>query len=323
MDDKYLNYSAQALAGEEAFIAWVMYGRNADTWQAWQTAHPAMQEKLQHARSIVLMLSNPDHQSLSMEEKGELWNRINSGIQQETKPASTARRLSLRWVALAAAAVALLIWIALPGGSTKVIAEAGEHIETQLPEKSEVVLNAGSKMSYDKKDFKKDRTLELEGEAFFNVEKGSTFSVKTAHGVVTVLGTSFNVLSRDDRFEVQCYTGKVRVENLEQEGVEITPGQQVVLKKKNNNLRKENFEPKAEKPEWTEGRFRFDNQSLQVVFGELERQYGVKVELPEELRSIKYTGLFEAGDLDEAVKMITWPRHLKYTIEGKTVHISS
>ena len=77
------------------------------------------------------------------------------------------------------------------------------HVETQpaqsaelfLPDSTTVSLNAGSRISYRKFRWNTDRHVNLEGEAYFQVRKGSRFDVKTNKGTVTVLGTKFNVKS--------------------------------------------------------------------------------------------------------------------------------
>ena len=51
----------------------------------------------------------------------------------------------------------------------------------------------GVKFQFDKKRFTDERIIQLRGEAFFEVEKGSRFVVQTGKGAVEVLGTSFNV----------------------------------------------------------------------------------------------------------------------------------
>ena len=84
----------------------------------------------------------------------------------------------------------------------------------QLPDGSTISLNAESQIKY-KKDFNTNyRSLTLSGEAYFDVQKGNTpFTINTNHGQVTVLGTSFNVRSRENGFEVGVNEGIVKVSN--------------------------------------------------------------------------------------------------------------
>ena len=88
----------------------------------------------------------------------------------------------------------------------------GEQLVVMLPDGSEMILNAKSEASFDKKNWKTNRTVSLQGEAYFKVKKGSTFTVNTANGIVSVLGTEFNVQSEASFFETVCYKGKVEVE---------------------------------------------------------------------------------------------------------------
>ena len=103
----------------------------------------------------------------------------------------------------------------------------GEKTSFVLPDNSEVVLNSGSEIQYKKWNWSTERKLKLDGEAFFKVAKGKTFEVETDLGKVTVLGTQFNVKSRNNRIDVICFEGKVKV-NYSQEEVIITfPSKQI------------------------------------------------------------------------------------------------
>ena len=83
--------------------------------------------------------------------------------------------------------------------------------EFHLPDSSFVALNMGSELYYTKKGWQTERRVELKGEAFFKVKKGSIFEVETDQGIISVLGTEFNVKSWNNYFEVTCYSGLVRV----------------------------------------------------------------------------------------------------------------
>lgn len=81
----------------------------------------------------------------------------------------------------------------------------------ELPDQSKVWLNSNSTLSYDPEQWDDKRILNLNGEAYFDVAKGSIFTVETPNGKVSVLGTTFNVISNTDTFIVTCFTGKVEV----------------------------------------------------------------------------------------------------------------
>jgi ferric-dicitrate binding protein FerR (iron transport regulator) len=199
----------------------------------------------------------------------------------------------------------LFFWIGTNNIPTTVQALAGEHKEVQLPEKSDVQLNAGSSVIYDDKHFNMDRQITLTGEAFFKVQPGNRFVVNTTHGTVTVLGTSFNVIAWPDRFEVTCFTGKVMVNNHLQDRVTITPGERCTRDEATFKLKSNTFQLSSQTPDWMKGKFVFDNQPLKIVVEELERQYNITVKLAPGLDELKYVGLFESGDLDKALSLIT------------------
>lgn len=323
MEDKFTTYSPTTLAGEDFFVRWVLRGEYDEQWKSWVQRHPERQPILEEARRIVLALQAARETEITESGKNELWSRINNSILAESKkPARNNVRQLLFWAVSAAAAFALMVWINNLTTHERIIAKAGEQREVLLPEQSAVTLNAGSSIMYKENSFGQDRILRLEGEAFFKVIPGSTFTVETDGGKVTVMGTSFNVLSRNGRFEVSCYTGKVKVESGQKDQLILTTGQQSIKRKTDDSLNLDTFIPISDTPEWTVGRFNFENQPLSDVVSELERQYAVDVRLDNGLEDIKYTGLFETGNLDTAVYLITWPLHLKSSIKGKTVTIS-
>ena len=318
MEDKYKTLTAPELAAEDAFIRWVLKGENDDRWISWQNNNPETAGAIAEAKQLISSISFTGD-SINAYEKNELWARINSSIHQPARNVSQKRFSFARWSIAAAAMIAILIWAGTAKNTEKVIALSGEKKEIALPESSHVILNAGSEIAYQEKNFSNSRKLTLDGEAYFQVEPGSKFTVCTDRGDITVLGTSFNVISRPGRFEVSCYSGKVSVSNNKSENQIITAGERVV--EESSQLKKDTFTP-SDKPGWTHGKFTFDNQPLSIVKEELERQFKVKVELPKELMDIRYTGFFELGNLETALYSITWPLHLTYEIRGNTVTIS-
>ena len=318
MEDKYKSLTAPELAAEDAFIRWVIKGENDPQWNLWQLHNPQQAESVAEAKQMIRSINFPiEH--ISAQETNELWNRINSTIHQQSNPPSRKTYSIVRWSLAAAATLALIIWVSSAGQMVEVMAHSGENKEIFLPESSHVILNAGSKIVYHENNFIADRELKLDGEAFFEVKPGSQFTIKTDHGTISVLGTSFNVISRPGRFEVSCHTGKVSVKTNKNDSLMVTARERVYVEP--GGLKKVTF-ASSEKPDWTKGKFTFENQPLSVVIGELERQYNVTVDLKKELQDVRYTGLFEAGNLDTALYTITWPLNLQYGISGKTVTIS-
>ncbi|WP_353779373.1 FecR domain-containing protein [Winogradskyella sp. 3972H.M.0a.05] len=176
----------------------------------------------------------------------------------------------------------------------------GEQKVLALLDGSEVILNSKSTLSYNEDDWKNNRTLNLDGEAYFKVKSGSTFTVNTDNGYVKVLGTQFNVNSKGDYFEVVCYEGKVSVSTQDYESV-LLP---------NNNVRKinghatETWQTSAITPTWIRGESTFRSVPLRYVLTALEAQYQIEFDSSDIDDSVVYTGSFTHNNLEVALKTV-------------------
>ncbi len=184
-----------------------------------------------------------------------------------------------------------------------------------LPDDSEVVLNAKSKLTYNKKTWKNNRTLNLDGEAFFKVSKGQKFSVETDEGIVEVLGTQFNVKERDNYFEVQCYEGLVSVTHNNKTSM-LAPGKTYRIINGQQAILEDYIDTK---PAWLHKESQFVKVPLAQVIAELERQYNLKISTDNIDLSQLYTGTFTHTDANIALQSVTIPLKLSYKIDGKNV----
>jgi ferric-dicitrate binding protein FerR (iron transport regulator) len=184
-----------------------------------------------------------------------------------------------------------------------------------LPDNSEVILNSASKLSFNEKKWAYKKALTLEGEAFFKVQKGQTFKVNTTSGVVTVLGTQFNVKERKNYFEVNCYEGLVSV-TYNNESIKLPPGKTFRVI---NGIIKNVEDIKAQNPSWIQQESSFNKIPLDQVIAELERQYDIKIKVKGVDTSKLFTGSFTHTDKKIALQAVTIPLQLSYRIEGKTI----
>lgn len=181
----------------------------------------------------------------------------------------------------------------------------------KLPDLSSVTMNADSEITFDKESWKDNRQLNLKGEAYFKVAKGKTFDVITENGVVTVVGTEFNVKARSNYFEVKCYEGIVKVTS-DTITRQLLAGD--TFRILNNEFSQDNIE--AEQPEWVENRSTFKAVPLEEVIFELERQFNVKVNLKNADTSRLFSGGFIHNDIEKALSAITQPMNLTYEISS-------
>ena len=321
MKPEYLTYDIEELAQDADFIRWV---KQADTslataWEQWLQEHPQQRETVEAARALVQAVDWPVP-SLTDEQRSSMWEAISAATSEEARvvPMPTRRR----WLWSVAAAVLLLAvagwWWMTPSEPTELLADRTEQGEFQLPDGSTVNLNAVTEVRYAQQSWKKERRIQLEGEAFFEVEKGVSFIVETPYGTVEVLGTSFNVEARAGIFRVNCYTGRVRVSLPNGENETITPRQGV--QEVDGRLLARTVDNENDIA-WQQSIHHFQDQPLGEVFAELERQYLIQVEYPASLRDQPYTGSFKNGELERALQSICWPLKLSFTINQNQVLI--
>ncbi|PKV53172.1 FecR family protein [Aquimarina sp. MAR_2010_214] len=237
------------------------------------------------------------------------------GVQEKINKKGKVIQLVPKWVyTVAAASVALLIGSFLFFSQTvNYKTTYGEKLAITLPDNSEVILNSKSKLEHKKKNWEAERKLILEGEAYFKVTKGSTFTVDSDNGKVTVIGTQFTINSQKDIFEVVCYEGKVKVEENDLQKI-ITKGQGIRIV--DGLLEDWNFE--IQEPSWVQDETTFNNAPIQQVVIALEKHYGITIHLNDVNTDRRYTGGFTQSDLETALRTVFESLEIKYQFKNKS-----
>ena len=259
--------------------------------------------------------------------KEEIWDQIENRLEKERKedkPVKTVH-LSRRWLGLTGSLLILLsIGTFLRMYTVKTFCPEGVHTSLQLPDGSSVELNASTHLSYHPYWWFISREVKLEGEAFFSVEKGRNFQVVSSSGITEVLGTTFNVFARGDDYIVTCHSGSVRVtETSGSEAVVLSPNQRSVLGPAGGFTVTE-LEQSLDSPAWTDNMIMFSSTPLRLVFEEIERQFGIVIETPAEMKQV-YSGNFTLDQtVDNILSLLCLPFDLEYELkEGNTYRIYS
>ncbi|MEP5339768.1 MAG: FecR domain-containing protein [Algibacter sp.] len=193
--------------------------------------------------------------------------------------------------------------------NTTVNTQIAQKTVIELPDASRVSLNSKSLLAFNKKTWKNERHVTLQGEAFFKVAKGSSFNVITDAGTITVYGTQFNVKQRENYFEVICYEGLVGVTHNSQE-TKLKPGDSfLIIDGKTIAKEKEN----APTPSWLNNESKFKSLPFKEVIAEFERQYNVNFTLLNIDSEQLFSGSFPHDDIEKALKLITLHSHLTYS----------
>lgn len=249
----------------------------------------------------------------------------------------------LEYTSLSPEAIKAINTIETPRGSRATII---------LPDSSIVLLNAESRLTYPQQFSSEGRSVFLEGEAFFEIEKdvSKPFLVKTPDITVKVFGTSFNVKSYPDEntTETTLVEGSISIiknpTNGRESGTELKmePNQRLVLYKEerkiiqaNQTKRIENVPPIKAKSvlsksvdtqqftAWKDGRLKIDSEPMEKLVVTLERRYDVKVHfVDEEIKQIRYTGTFENETIEQVMAALKLASGVDYKIEERDIWIS-
>ena len=254
--------------------------------------------------------------------KEQVWTDLEKRI--ETVPSARSINMYGPWLKIAlAAGIALLVGIsAFIKFYTKTVEmPAGQHSEVYLPDNSRVSLNAQSTLSYKPLLWKFLRAVKFEGEAYFDVMKGKQFEVISGKGKTAVLGTTFNIYSRNSDYQVTCISGKVKVsEMIGNQEVILNPGQQAVLNMEGTLVIQSGIDTE-QTLSWLNNMFSFTSVPLRKVFEEIGRQYGILIQIPTDLENI-YTGTFiKESSVEDILNLVCRPFELKITRKSDNEYI--
>lgn len=232
-------------------------------------------------------------------------------------------------------------------------AKAGSHSSITLPDGTEVILNAGSELSYPT-DFRKDhRMAKLKGEGYFKVKSDPEhpFVISTSLVDVRVLGTEFNLRAwpNESTTETALISGAVEVvvKNEKMERIVLKPRQKVSVDKRfitsmteDDNGNRSGLDSGAaskairiqpldadeanitQETAWLNHKLVFKNQPFGELAAAIERSYGVTVIFRNDsLRSVNFSGIIKDESLHELMGILKTMKDFNYRIDSNTVTI--
>ncbi|WP_108804225.1 FecR family protein [Aquimarina sp. Aq107] len=224
-----------------------------------------------------------------------------------------------KWLSIAASIAILIMggyfsWNYLSNQTITIDTLIAESKTIKLPGGSQITMDAMSTISYNEKDWTNNRTVYLKGQAFFDVVKGSSFTVITKVGSIKVLGTQFNVNATNKIFEVKCYEGKVNVTYNKEQKI-LIKGESISAKE--NKLSSNSHTTK--KPEWIDGYSKYNQVVLSEIVVDLEKYYQTKIELPKKYENLQFTGTITHKDLKTALETLFSSMEIEYSIDDNNV----
>lgn len=209
--------------------------------------------------------------------------------------------------------------------NTLVIPRGGEYT-LQLSDGTRIWLNAKTTLRFPSSFLADNRTVYLEGEAYFEVVKDATrqFRIVTGESEIKVYGTSFNIRAYPAE-SVQATTlveGSVAVKFNNREYM-LSPGQQARVEADSRSVDVVSVAPSVY-CSWHKGYFIFENSTLEKILNQLEDWYCVDfVYTDQSLRHLHFTGDLERySDINDILSMISLTTNVEFTVAGNTVTVN-
>lgn len=210
-----------------------------------------------------------------------------------------------------------------PGAATfnTLTTPRGRVFHVTLPDGSGVWLNAASSLRYPTSFGPSGRTVELTGEAYFDIRPmtGAPFTVKAGDGAeVLVLGTRFNVSAygNEPRIATTLLQGKVSVNRSV-----LRPGQQARVS--GGGAVTEVVEADTSRVmAWRNGMFNFGDADIREVMQQLERWYDIDVIYENGIPPLRFGGKMERSLSLQQVLRILAISDVHCRLEGRKLIIT-
>lgn len=180
------------------------------------------------------------------------------------------------------------------------VAPVGQRAQVRLADGTVVWLNANSTLRYPEKFDRKERRVELDGEAYFEVAENEKhpFVVVTDKLHIQVKGTKFDVFAYKDRedFSASLIDGEIELFDKTSKGVPVT----LKPKERIDFVAGRYVKSRYENEDfllWKTGVYAFDDKPFAAIVKKLELYYDVSIEVKNKrLNAYKFSGKFRQRD---------------------------
>lgn len=240
---------------------------------------------------------------VSLLDSNELWEKIQPQTIQKVTP---IYRIANSFNKYAAAAIVLLAtlfaqYIYQNSNSEILIAESFASMERVILKDGSVVTLRPNSALYENSYADNAQSYKLEGEAYFEVISNSqrTFKVDNESAQVSVLGTKFTLSDWGNRSTVFLEEGKIEYTNkVSKEKVVLLPGELSVIEGSSISTERSAADVHTD---WLSDELIFDNNSILLIFEEIEQHYGISISSNSDLNSETLSGTIKIGELSDVL----------------------
>jgi transmembrane sensor len=237
----------------------------------------------------------------------------------------------------------------------------GARSNIVLPDGTKIWLNAGTQITYNQDYGAATRTIDLTGEAYFDVakDKDHPFIVNVTELKIRALGTKFNVKAYPDEKNVYATLeeGKIDVQlvNSERkaENMVLLPNENIVFRKSEQSITKSNIEEKVKSADktitenkieeishiefevvknintelftsWKDERWIIEREPLGTLAPKLERRFNVKIQFVDEaLKKLNFTGIIQNETIEQIMNALVLTAPVDFKIVKDTIILTS
>lgn len=293
-------------------------------WESFKEKLADEEEKEQRSQQIITDINNIRSESLQRKGYG--------------------RPIAVSIAAAAVAVTAVLFYIFVPDTDLfndqqaaqeksqqvqEISTALGQRTSFRLSDGTHVYLNADSRVKVLPAFGDSVRSIQLEGEAYFDVAHNGNipFLVHSGGSYTKVLGTKFGVKAypQDEGVQVVVEEGKVALGSsgeLASEDVRLTKNQ-VGLWDADGKISMKNIEGIANYLAWKDGRLVFDSTSFEKVVPQLERWYNIEIEADPSLTSQQVTASFDDEPMLEVLNILALSLDARFQRDGRKISFNS
>lgn len=267
------------------------------------------------------------------------WNKVSSRMNEKGLKTNkgTSRIIIMRSRLLRIAAVALIL---LSVGSavvymnnsgylskkiTFVTGNDQKNLLVSLPDGSKIILNRNSEFSYRANFGKHGRNVKLTGEAFFEISPDVTkpFIIDAGKANVKVVGTSFNVITKNTESAVEVYVKTGKVVLSDKSGSQSLTLNPEFVGKMDTKTSGKSLNSDPNYLSWNTGLLVYNGQKLDVVFNDLKRVYNMNIVADDQgILENTWTSPINNQSQETIIRLICASFNLSFTKDGNVYHLS-
>lgn len=227
-------------------------------------------------------------------------------------------------------AVGIFAWYSQKHADSYIVStEPGQRAQVLLPDGTHVWLNSSTQLAYKKELWGNNRSVDLVGEAYFEVERNeySPFIVHSKNINISVLGTKFNVRAHapEERVVTTLFSGSVCVDdpNIADKGFILKPGQTLDVDLKTRKAELKEYATPSDILLWINGKLIFEQATLANIVATLEKHFDVHfIFVDNQIKNERFTCQFSTDDdIEQILAVISLTDRLTYRKEAKQVYL--